>query len=53
MGAILVDWLIDVSVHFEVTPQTLHFEINYIARTLSKINIPKSKLQLVKIDLIK
>jgi serine/threonine protein kinase len=47
MRAILVDWLIDVSVHFEVSPQTLHYAIHYIDRTLSKINIEKNKLQLV------
>lgn len=44
MRSILVDWLVDVSVHFEVMGETLHFAINYIDRTLSKINVEKNKL---------
>ena len=44
MRSILVDWLVDVSVHFEVMSETLHFAINYIDRTLSKIEVEKSKL---------
>lgn len=35
MRSILVDWLVDVSVHFEVMSETLHYAINYIDRTLS------------------
>ena len=44
MRSILVDWLVDVSVHFEVMSETLHFAINYIDRTLSKMQVEKSKL---------
>ena len=44
MRSILIDWLVDVSVHFEVMGETLHFAINYIDRTLSKIDIEKNKL---------
>jgi Cyclin, N-terminal domain len=44
MRSILVDWLVDVSVHFEVMSETLHFAINYIDRTLSKITVEKNKL---------
>lgn len=44
MRSILVDWLVDVSVHFEVMSETLHFAINFIDRTLSKINVDKNKL---------
>lgn len=44
MRSILVDWLVDVSVHFEVMSETLHFSINYIDRYLSKIIVEKSKL---------
>ena len=32
MRAILIDWLIDVSVHFEITTETLHYAISYIDR---------------------
>jgi cyclin A len=34
MRAILVDWLVDVSVHFNVMSETLHYAVNYIDRTL-------------------
>jgi cyclin A len=37
MRSILVDWLVDVSVHFEVMGETLHLAINYINRALSLI----------------
>jgi len=53
MRSILVDWLVDVSVHFEVMSETLHFAINYIDRTLSKIEVEKSKLQLVGVSCMK
>lgn len=32
MRCILVDWLIDVSVHFDVQNETLHYCVNYIDR---------------------
>ena len=44
MRAILVDWLIDVSVHFEVMSETLHYAISYIDRALSRFEIEKNKL---------
>ena len=44
MRSILVDWLVDVSVHFEVMGETLHFAINYIDRALAKMAIEKNKL---------
>lgn len=44
MRSILVDWLVDVSVHFEVMTDTLHFAINYIDRTLSAMVVEKNKL---------
>lgn len=47
MRAILVDWLVDVSIHFEVRSETLHYAIAYIDRTLSVYPIFKNKLQLV------
>jgi len=53
MRSILVDWLIDVSVHFEVTDETLHLAISYIDRTLSKMTIDKTKLQLVGVTCMK
>lgn len=53
MRSILVDWLVDVSVHFEVMNETLHFAINYIDRTLSKLPIEKNKLQLIGVSCMK
>lgn len=49
MRTILIDWLVDVSMHFEVMSETLHFAITYIDRTLSLLEIEKNKLQLVGI----
>ena len=42
MRAVLIDWLIDVSIHFELMTDTLHFAISYIDRTLSKLEIEKT-----------
>ncbi len=53
MRSILVDWLVDVSVHFEVMTETLHFAINYIDRTLSHMHIEKNRLQLVGVACMK
>jgi len=53
MRCILIDWLIDVSVHFEVLDETLHLCVNYIDRTLSLMKIDKSKLQLVGVTCMK
>ena len=44
MRSILVDWLVDVCVHFEVMQETLHFAVNYIDRTLSVIQVEKMRL---------
>lgn len=53
MRSILVDWLVDVGVHFEVMSETLHFAVNYIDRTLSKLQVEKNKLQLVGVSCMK
>ena len=53
MRSILVDWLVDVSVHFEVMSETLHFAVNYIDRALSKISVEKHRLQLVGVACMK
>ena len=53
MRAVLIDWLIDVSNHFEVSTETLHFAISYIDRTLSCVEIEKQKLQLVGVTSMK
>lgn len=53
MRSILIDWLVDVSVHFEVMTETLHFAVSYIDRTLSVLEIEKGKLQLVGVTCMK
>lgn len=53
MRSILIDWLVDVSVHFEVMSETLHFAANYIDRALSSMQIEKSKLQLLGVSCMK
>jgi hypothetical protein len=53
MRCILVDWLIDVSVHFEVQDETLHYCISYIDRTLSLMSVEKAKLQLIGVTCLK
>ena len=53
MRAILVDWLVDVSVHFELMDETLHLGVSYIDRTLAKTKIEKVKLQLLGVACMK
>lgn len=53
MRGVLIDWLVDVSIHFELMTDTLHFAIAYVDRTLSKAQIEKSKLQLVGVTCMK
>lgn len=53
MRGILVDWLIDVSVHFELLDETLHIGIRLIDKTLSLIKTNRNKLQLLGVTCIK
>jgi len=53
MRAILVDWLQDVSVHFEVKDETLHYSISYLNIVLSKMPVLKQNLQLVGVNCMK
>ena len=41
MRRILVDWLIDVSIHFEITDETLHLGLAYVDRYLSQETVEK------------
>ena len=43
----------DVSVHFEVMSETLHYAIGYIDRILSRMVVEKNKLQLVGVSCMK
>lgn len=53
MRSILIDWLIDVSVHFELSNDTLHLAVVYLDRALSEMIIDKSKLQLLGVTCMK
>lgn len=44
MRGILIDWLIDVAVHFESMDETLHLCVKYIDKTLQNLQIEKHKL---------
>ncbi|GLT88063.1 hypothetical protein SLE2022_061050 [Rubroshorea leprosula] len=48
MRKILVDWLIDVHLKFELSPETLYLTINIIDRHLSVKVVPRRELQLVE-----
>jgi hypothetical protein len=47
MRAILVDWLIEVHYKFKLMPETLFLTVNLIDRFLEKIDVVRTKLQLV------
>eukprot|EP01018_Ginkgo_biloba_P032398 Gb_27795 [translate_table: standard] len=47
MRAILIDWLIEVHLKFELMPETLYLTTNIIDRYLSTQTVPRRKLQLV------
>ena len=53
MRAILVDWLQDVSVHFEVRDETLHYAIAFLNLVLSGMEVKKKNLQLVGVVCMK
>jgi len=47
MRALLIDWLIQVHVKFELLPQTLYLTVNLLDRFLEQKIVPRKKLQLV------
>jgi len=49
MRSILVDWLIEVSEEYKLTPQTLFLGVHYIDRLLDLVPVNRTKLQLVGI----
>ena len=50
MRTILIDWLIEVHHKFKLQPQTLWLTVNILDRYLEKVQIMRSKLQLVGIS---
>lgn len=53
MRCILVDWLVDVSVHFELSQSTLHLAVSYLDRVMSRKAVDKSLLQLLGVTCMK
>ncbi|CAN8328339.1 unnamed protein product [Cochlearia groenlandica] len=47
MRLVLVEWLIDVHVRFELNPETFYLAVNIIDRFLSVKPVPRKELQLV------
>lgn len=50
MRAILIDWLTEVHLKFELMPETLYLTINIVDRFLSMKVVPRRELQLVGIS---
>ncbi|XP_010464862.1 PREDICTED: cyclin-B1-3-like [Camelina sativa] len=50
MRSILIDWLVEVHVKFELSPETLYLTVNIIDRFLSLKPVPRRELQLVGIS---
>ena len=47
MRAILIDWLVEVHLKFELMPETLYLTVNLVDRYLEKEQVMRGKLQLV------
>lgn len=47
MRAVLVDWMVEVQESFELNHETLYLAVRIVDKYLSKVVIPKEKLQLV------
>lgn len=47
MRAILIDWLVEVSMEYRLDSQTLFMAVSYIDRFLSEMSVQRGKLQLV------
>lgn len=50
MRSILVDWLVEVHVKFDLSPETLYLTVNIIDRFLSLKTVPRRELQLVGVS---
>lgn len=47
MRSILVDWIVEVHMKFRLTPETLYLAVNLLDRYLFRVEVRRSKLQLV------
>lgn len=53
MRTILIDWLIDVTEHYNHSTETLHLAISYLDRIMPALNVTKDNLQLIGITCMK
>lgn len=53
MRSILVDWLINVGINFDLSEETVHLAVAYLDRVLSERVIDKTKLQLLGVTCMK
>lgn len=49
MRGILVDWVIEVHLRFKLLPETLFLTVNFIDRYCEKVQVHRTKLQLVAV----
>ena len=47
MRAILMDWLVDVHLKYRQSTETLHLTASLVDRYLSRVPVPRAKLQLI------
>jgi hypothetical protein len=50
MRAILLDWIVEVHLKFKLVPETLYIAINIIDRYLGKVQVTRTRLQLVGVS---
>ncbi|KAG7580895.1 Cyclin C-terminal domain [Arabidopsis suecica] len=50
MRSILIDWLVEVHIKFDLSPETLYLTVNIIDRFLSLKTVPRRELQLVGVS---
>ncbi|VVA92784.1 unnamed protein product [Arabis nemorensis] len=50
MRSILIDWLVQVHIKFDLSPETLYLTINLIDRFLSLKTVPRRELQLLGVS---
>uniref|UniRef100_A0A1J3IBP5 Cyclin-B1-3 n=1 Tax=Noccaea caerulescens TaxID=107243 RepID=A0A1J3IBP5_NOCCA len=50
MRSILIDWLVEVHIKFDLSPETLYLTINLIDRFLSLKTVPRRELQLLGVS---
>jgi cyclin A len=47
MRSILIDWLVEVGLEYDMSEETIFLAVNFIDRFLSKMCVARTKLQLI------